>query len=63
MKVLPKIGALLSRREAYKYLPESIRAFHSREELAGMMETAGLRDIRFYDLNFGSVCIHIGSKA
>ena len=62
LKVLPIIGGLLSKREAYTYLPKSIAVFHSREELAGMMEEAGLADIRMYDLNFGSVCIHIGTK-
>jgi len=62
LKVLPRIGALLSRREAYTYLPESIQTFHSREELARMMEDAGLSNVRVYDLNFGSVCIHLGTK-
>ncbi len=61
-RILPVIGGLLSRREAYTYLQKSIQAFHSREELCEMMEQAGLRDIRVVDLNFGSVCIHIGTK-
>jgi demethylmenaquinone methyltransferase / 2-methoxy-6-polyprenyl-1,4-benzoquinol methylase len=60
--ILPRIGGLLSRREAYTYLPASIEAFHSREALTAMMEAAGLRDVRVYDLNFGSVCIHVGTK-
>lgn len=62
MKVLPRIGALLSRSEAYTYLPKSIQAFHSRETLVRMMETAGLTDVRVHELNMGSVCIHIGVK-
>lgn len=62
IKVLPCIGALLSRREAYTYLPESIQAFHSREELTQMMEKAGWTDVRVHDLNFGSVCIHRGVR-
>src|SRR5437588_6324379 len=62
LRLLPIIGGLLSKREAYTYLPKSIEVFHSREELAGMMEHAGLTDIRTHDLNFGSVCIHIGTK-
>jgi len=60
--ILPRIGGLLSRREAYSYLPESMRAFVSREELAAVMERAGLRDIRMRDLNLGTVCIHLGTK-
>jgi demethylmenaquinone methyltransferase/2-methoxy-6-polyprenyl-1,4-benzoquinol methylase len=62
LRVLPRIGSLLSKSEAYTYLPKSIQAFHSREELARMMTAAGLSDIRIYDLNLGSVCIHIGTK-
>lgn len=62
LKVLPWIGGLLSRREAYTYLPQSIQAFHSREELAAIMESVGLRDVRVVDLNFGCVCIHLGTK-
>jgi len=61
-RILPVIGGLLSRREAYTYLQKSIQAFHSREELCEMMTKAGLGDIRVVDLNLGSVCIHIGTK-
>lgn len=63
MKVLPRIGALLSKSEAYTYLPKSIQAFHSREELTRMMRNVGLDDVRVHDLNLGSVCIHIGVKS
>ena len=61
-RVLPRIGGLLSRREAYTYLPESMKRFVSREELCRVMEAAGLRDIQVRDLNFGTVCIHLGVK-
>ena len=60
--ILPRIGGLLSRKEAYTYLPESMKRFVSREELAAIMEQAGLRDIQVRDLNFGTVCIHLGVK-
>ena len=62
-RILPRIGGLLSRREAYTYLPESMQQFVSREELAAIMERAGLQDIRVRDLNFGTVCIHLGTKS
>jgi demethylmenaquinone methyltransferase/2-methoxy-6-polyprenyl-1,4-benzoquinol methylase len=61
--VLPRIGGLFSRREAYTYLPESMKHFVSREELTATMLRAGLRDVRMRDLNFGTVCIHLGTKA
>ncbi len=60
--VLPRIGGLLSRREAYTYLPESMKQFVSREELTAIMQQAGLRDIQVRDLNFGTVCIHLGTR-
>ena len=61
--ILPAIGGLLSRREAYTYLPESMKQFVSREELVAVMEQAGLRDVQVRDLNFGTVCIHLGVKS
>lgn len=61
--ILPIIGSVLSRGEAYKYLPASIDAFHSREQLADIMRDSGLQNIQMVDLNFGSVCIHLGVKS
>ena len=61
-RILPLIGGLLSRKEAYTYLQKSIKAFHSREEITAMMQNAGLVNIHVTDLNLGSVCIHIGAK-
>ena len=60
--ILPRIGGLLSRQEAYTYLPESMKQFVSREELSAIMERSGLREIQLYDLNLGTVCIHTGFK-
>jgi demethylmenaquinone methyltransferase/2-methoxy-6-polyprenyl-1,4-benzoquinol methylase len=62
-QVLPRIGGLLSRQEAYTYLPESMKHFVSREELAEVMASCGLRDVQIRDLNFGTVCIHRGTKS
>ncbi|GAB4454872.1 MAG: bifunctional demethylmenaquinone methyltransferase/2-methoxy-6-polyprenyl-1,4-benzoquinol methylase UbiE [Armatimonadaceae bacterium] len=62
-RVLPWVGGLVSgRRMAYAYLPASVAAFPSREELAGEMQAAGLTDVRFYDLTGGIVVAHIGIK-
>lgn len=60
--ILPRIGGLLSRREAYTYLPESMKHFVSREKLAEIMRASGLRVEEIRDLNFGTVCIHLGVK-
>ena len=61
-RILPRLGGLFSRREAYTYLPESMKHFVSRQELARTMTEAGLRDITIRNLNFGTVCIHVGVK-
>ena len=61
--ILPKIGGLFSREDAYSYLPQSMKQFVSREELAKIMTASGLEAIQIKDLNFGTVCIHIGTKS
>ena len=61
--ILPKIGGLFSREDAYNYLPKSMKQFVSRTELATIMESSGLEEILIKDLNFGTVCIHIGIKS
>jgi demethylmenaquinone methyltransferase/2-methoxy-6-polyprenyl-1,4-benzoquinol methylase len=61
--VLPLLGGMVSgRRSAYEYLPSSVAAFHSREAIKGMMEQAGLTDVRITDLTFGTVVVHRGIK-
>ncbi len=61
-RILPRIGGLFSRREAYTYLPESMKHFVSREKLTELMEQSGLQNVSVRDLNFGTVCIHLGTK-
>ncbi|MCE5200591.1 MAG: bifunctional demethylmenaquinone methyltransferase/2-methoxy-6-polyprenyl-1,4-benzoquinol methylase UbiE [Armatimonadota bacterium] len=51
-----------AKRSAYEYLPQSVKEFISREELAAEFEKSGLIDVCFHDLMFGAVCIHIGTK-
>lgn len=62
-RVLPRIGGMLSRKEAYTYLPESMKHFVSREQLADAMQRAGLTQVEIHDMNLGTVCIHIGTRA
>lgn len=51
-----------ARRSAYEYLPQSVKEFMSREELAQRFSNAGLIDVCFEDMMFGAVCIHSGAK-
>jgi len=57
--VLPRLGKLVAGdADAYRYLAESIRRFPAQEELAAMMETAGLGQVRFRNLCGGIAAIH-----
>ncbi|MBQ9455818.1 MAG: bifunctional demethylmenaquinone methyltransferase/2-methoxy-6-polyprenyl-1,4-benzoquinol methylase UbiE [Thermoguttaceae bacterium] len=62
--ILPKIGQWTARNQfdAYNYLPESVAAFPQGKELAGMMESAGLSDVRFWPLTFGIATLYVGRK-
>lgn len=59
--LLPAIGTLVSgSREAYAYLPDSIRKFPRADELARMMRAAGFGDASFELLTGGIAAIHVG---
>ena len=61
--VTPWMGALFAGdREAYTYLPESVQGFISADELAELMEGAGLVNVRYQSLALGTVAIHVGEK-
>lgn len=60
-RILPWIGGALSgSRDAYTYLPESVRKFPSAEELADGMRRAGFAEVRFEYLTGGIVALHLG---
>src|SRR5262249_52951678 len=48
--------------DAYRYLPNSLKQFKSREELSESMRRAGLEQVRWHDLWGGSVAVHVGTK-
>jgi len=62
-RVLPWIGGALSgSRDAYRYLPESVRKFPSADELAEQMKLAGFADVRYEYLTFGITALHLGTR-
>ena len=62
-KVMPEIGEVVTgNREAYTYLPESIRKFPKQEELRKIMEGVGLFKVKYYNLFNGIAAVHIGVK-
>jgi demethylmenaquinone methyltransferase/2-methoxy-6-polyprenyl-1,4-benzoquinol methylase len=63
-KVMPLVGGLLSgSRSAYRYLPRSVAAFPPAHELAERLRTAGLEDVTYELLGFGTVAIHRSRKS
>jgi demethylmenaquinone methyltransferase/2-methoxy-6-polyprenyl-1,4-benzoquinol methylase len=61
--VIPLLGGVVSGdADAYRYLPESTRAFKTPDELAALMCAAGLRDVRYRTFMFGAMAVHWGEK-
>ena len=58
--ILPRLGALLSRADAYRYLPESVEYFPPRDEICHLMIDCGFQKAEVYDLTFGVCSIFIG---
>ena len=61
-RLVPLLGTLAGDRDAYSYLPESVRSFPSPHELAARLEAAGLEGIRYTILAGGIIAIHSGTK-
>jgi demethylmenaquinone methyltransferase / 2-methoxy-6-polyprenyl-1,4-benzoquinol methylase len=61
--VLPRIGRLISGDDgAYKYLPASVGAFASPDELVKLLRQAGLQDVAASPLSFGIVYLYTGRR-
>lgn len=61
--IVPIIGEIVQNdRKAYTYLPESRKNYPHPTVLSQMFESAGLTDVRWVPLAFGSVAMHIGRK-
>jgi demethylmenaquinone methyltransferase/2-methoxy-6-polyprenyl-1,4-benzoquinol methylase len=59
--VLPAIGGVISGdRNAYRYLPESVRKFPGAEQLAEAMRAAGFGRVEYELMTGGIVGLHIG---
>ena len=59
---MPVLGTLAGDRDAYSYLPESVRSFPPPEGLAAMMDEAGLEAISYTILAGGIIAIHSATK-
>lgn len=62
-EVLPRLGAKVAAdADSYRYLAESIRQHPPQEELAAMMERAGMAQVSWRNLSHGIVAIHRGFR-
>jgi demethylmenaquinone methyltransferase/2-methoxy-6-polyprenyl-1,4-benzoquinol methylase len=61
--VMPYLGWLIvGSKQAYTYLPESIRLFPLPQELSGMLENIGFSQVIYRRLTNGIAVIHLGVK-
>ena len=61
-RLVPLLGTLAGDREAYTYLPDSVKRFPPPDGLAAVMDRAGLRAIRYTVLAGGIIAIHSGAR-
>jgi demethylmenaquinone methyltransferase / 2-methoxy-6-polyprenyl-1,4-benzoquinol methylase len=61
-RAVPLLGTLAGDRDAYSYLPESVRSFPATERLAQLMDDAGFERIRWLLLAGGIIAIHSGVR-
>lgn len=61
-RLVPLLGTLAGDRDAYTYLPESVKRFPPPEGLALIMDRAGLDSIRYTVLAGGIIAIHSGVR-
>lgn len=62
--IMPWVGRLFTgHREAYTYLPESIRKFPLQEELSAKLRDIGFTEVSYRNLTNGIAVIHQGVKA
>ncbi|OXM16647.1 demethylmenaquinone methyltransferase [Paenibacillus herberti] len=62
-KLLPRVGKLVAKSyEQYKWLPDSLKAFPGRNELAVIFRETGLESVSADPLTGGIAALHIGTK-
>jgi demethylmenaquinone methyltransferase/2-methoxy-6-polyprenyl-1,4-benzoquinol methylase len=59
--IVPVVGRLVGDADAYTYLPNSVRRFPPPQELAAIMASAGLSDVRYLLTAGGIIALHSGT--
>jgi demethylmenaquinone methyltransferase/2-methoxy-6-polyprenyl-1,4-benzoquinol methylase len=63
-RLVPLLGVWVSgERSAYTYLPHSLTAFLTPDEIVRVMQRAGWYDVSYRWLMFGTVAVHVGIRA
>lgn len=62
-RIVPKVGALLSDKSAYSYLPKSFAYLPPHQEILTMLENAGFSQVKRQLFAPGSVQLFSGKKA
>ncbi len=61
-RLVPRLGSVAGDRDAYTYLPESVKRFPAPDRLAALIAEAGFERIRWTILAGGIIAIHSGVK-
>tara|TARA_B110000438_G_C15773658_1_gene633062 strand:- start:690 stop:1409 length:720 start_codon:yes stop_codon:yes gene_type:complete len=61
-RIVPLIGSMLSRKDAFLYLPESVDYFLDRTSVCDKMCKTGFKDVKFQNYTFGVAVIYTGIK-
>jgi demethylmenaquinone methyltransferase / 2-methoxy-6-polyprenyl-1,4-benzoquinol methylase len=62
-RIVPLLGTLAGDRDAYTYLPQSVKRFPAPSRLAALMQSAGLERVRYTILAGGIIAIHSGIRS
>lgn len=61
--VMPSVGRLISRdKQAYSYLPATMRAVPQGDDMAAIFRKAGFSDVSYHRLPFGMCILYEGRK-
>jgi demethylmenaquinone methyltransferase/2-methoxy-6-polyprenyl-1,4-benzoquinol methylase len=59
-RIVPALGRFAGERDAYSYLPSSVKRFPAPRELAALMDGCGLSNISYVLTAGGIIAIHVG---
>ena len=60
--IVPLLGAMLARKDAFLYLPESVEAFPTSKEFIMQLAETGFTNSQYTSLTFGSVALYTAIK-